>query len=237
MWPTPRACEDEGGVVKNVEYKNGSYSRKNKQGVRHGIKLKDAVHFQNDKKMWPTPRAANPGSRPNGKGGKILAEEVAIAEGVRERGKELYPTPTEHGNYNRKGLTKTSGDGLATAVKKLYPTPIASDYKGVGPLDSKSHKYMLDKKYLCATIQEEEQITGQLNPNWVEWLMGYPTGWTDIKCDMPKAHDGFNEEPVDIPRLVTGIKDRAVRLKGLGNAVMPEIPEIIGKYILEIENA
>jgi len=24
-------------------------------------------------------------------------------------------------------------------------------------------------------------IGGQLNPNWVEWLMGYPTGWTDLK--------------------------------------------------------
>jgi hypothetical protein len=35
---------------------------------------------------WPTPRACNPGSRPNGKGGKVLAEEVAIAEGMKQRG-------------------------------------------------------------------------------------------------------------------------------------------------------
>ena len=43
---------------------------------------------------WPTPRAANPGSRPNGQGGKILEEEVQIAEGFRERGRLLWPTPT-----------------------------------------------------------------------------------------------------------------------------------------------
>src|SRR5574341_1845114 len=36
----------------------------------------------------------------------------------------LWPTQTVHGNHNRKGLSKTSGDGLATAVK-LYPTPTA----------------------------------------------------------------------------------------------------------------
>ena len=22
---------------------------------------------------------------------------------------------------------------------------------------------------------------GQLNPEWVEWLMGWPIGWTDLK--------------------------------------------------------
>ena len=40
-------------------------------------------------KLWPTPRASNPGSRPNGKGGKILSEEVMIEEGLRQRGKKL----------------------------------------------------------------------------------------------------------------------------------------------------
>jgi hypothetical protein len=23
---------------------------------------------------------------------------------------------------------------------------------------------------------------GQLNPNWVEWLMGLPIGWTDLNA-------------------------------------------------------
>jgi hypothetical protein len=22
-------------------------------------------------------------------------------------------------------------------------------------------------------------VTGELNPEWVEWLMGFPAGWTD----------------------------------------------------------
>ena len=42
-WPTPRVADTEGGIVKNVELKNGSYSRINKKGVRFGVKLKDAL--------------------------------------------------------------------------------------------------------------------------------------------------------------------------------------------------
>jgi len=37
-----------------------------------------------------------------------------------------FPTPTVNGNYNRKGASKTSGDGLATAIKH-FPTPTAAD--------------------------------------------------------------------------------------------------------------
>ena len=62
----------------------------------------------------------------------------------------------------------------------MWPTPRQSEYKGVGPLGSKSQEYRLEKGYLDATVQEREQTTGQLNPNWVEWLMGFPPGWTDL---------------------------------------------------------
>ena len=37
----------------------------------------------------------------------------------------------------------------------------------------------------CKDIEEARQMGagngGQLNPQWVEWLMGYPAGWTDLK--------------------------------------------------------
>ena len=40
-----------------------------------------------------------------------------------------WPTPTVKGNDNRAGLSPTSGDGLATAVR-LWPTACATDCKG-----------------------------------------------------------------------------------------------------------
>ena len=63
---------------------------------------------------------------------------------------------------------------------KMWPTPRASEHKGVGPIGSKSHSRMLDKRYLCAVAQQQDGVSGSLNPPWVEWLMGFPIGHTDL---------------------------------------------------------
>jgi len=39
----------------------------------------------------------------------------------------------------------------------------------------------------------------------------------------------------DIPRVTTGEKNRVKKLKALGNSVVPQIPEIIGRLIMEVE--
>ena len=44
------------------------------------------------------------------------------------------------------------------------------------------------------------------------------------------------DEP-NVGRVATGVNDRASRLKGLGNAVVPQIPELIGRAILKAEEA
>ena len=47
MYPTPRASDIEGGIVKNVQIHNGRFYRVNKEGVRWGVKLRDAVYHLN----------------------------------------------------------------------------------------------------------------------------------------------------------------------------------------------
>jgi hypothetical protein len=41
---------------------------------------------------------------------------------------------------------------------------------------------------LCFNVEYQE--TGRLNPTWVEWLMGWPLEWTDLK---PLAMDKCQE--------------------------------------------
>lgn len=92
-----------------------------------------------------------------------------------KRGKDLnqcfkFPTLTEHGNYNRKGLTATSGDGLVTAIKK-YPTLTCQDAKNNG---SKSQMRR-------NSLPLNAAVGGQLNPDWTDWFMGLPIGSSALK--------------------------------------------------------
>lgn len=78
---------------------------------------------------------------------------------------------------------------------------------------------------------------GQLNPDWVEWLMGFPIGWTDIAAEPSPAElqPGWWDAEPNIPRVAVGIKNRVDRLKALGNAVVPYQAYPIFKAIAEIE--
>jgi len=95
-------------------------------------------------------------------------QTITLADQVRHE--RLWPTPTVCGNHNRKGASATSGDGLATAVKK-FPTPTAHNAKeGAHPSEYERN---------CPTLATH--AGGPLNPMWIEWLMGWPLGWTDLK--------------------------------------------------------
>lgn len=63
---------------------------------------------------------------------------------------------------------------------KLFPTPKATDYKGSGPRGSKSAEHDLKKGNLKGAVMYATEKDGQLNPEWVEWLMGFPIGWTEL---------------------------------------------------------
>jgi len=77
---------------------------------------------------------------------------------------------------------------LITAVKqaereKLLPTPNARDWK-----DGKTAGNRKSPGLGVVAHQLDTQTGGQLNPTWVEWLMGWPLGWSELKpLEMDKS--------------------------------------------------
>ena len=101
---------------------------------------------------------------------------------------EFWPTPVHsearQGLQIRRDGKKGTQTSLSTAVL-TWPTPrTAGMCGGTGSWD------LLNKN----TTVEEARLMGagnggQLNPTWVEWLMGWPIGWTDLKpLEMDKSH-------------------------------------------------
>ena len=67
---------------------------------------------------------------------------------------------------------------MSLAVR-LYPTPTTQGMNGGS-----------NSRNAIAKRGEEPYHLGPLNPEWLEWLMGWPIGWTALQ---PLATDKFQE--------------------------------------------
>ena len=143
--------------------------------------------------LWPTPTAVTRPMEGNVRmyRAKIEAGEMTEAEAAAILGKSVWeaqgkvptvwPTPTvdDAKNVNPKPNRRP---GLVSAVNNAkWPTPLAQGGGGSG------HWNKVEKMYLDGQITYEEKMAlqagrgGKLNPMWVEWLMGFPIGWTDLE--------------------------------------------------------
>ncbi len=121
--------------------------------------------------LWPTSQARDHKSGkggPHGWGNSRPLNEVVL----QSPGPGLWNTPKaadvasqgKHRGGGRRGKTKTD---LANQAK-LWPTPHTTCAKGTG-------------EHGTGTENLQTAVNGQLNPVFVEWLMGFPEGWTDLK--------------------------------------------------------
>ena len=115
-----------------------------------------------------------------------------LEHGTCESGYGLLPTLTVSGNYNRKVASRKAGDGLATVVARL-PTLRATDGERGGRGDLLAVVNGRPNKHCrlpTLTVTEPEQLGGTLNPDWCEWFMGWPIGWT---ASEPLETDRFQQ--------------------------------------------
>ena len=186
LWPTPT-------TIDNPQVAGQGKAAGN---PKRGTTLGGAV------RMWPTPKASA--------AGPDLAKLERSTTGISlQTAVTMWPTPTaaegskigSQANYGQKGLsnhpaivgepTRPKGE-KSRKGEKTWPTPTSRDHHGAYRTESlirengKSRAQMLPN----AGKGAETCPGGQLNPTWVEWLMGWPIGWTDLK---PLEMDKFQQ--------------------------------------------
>ncbi len=151
----------------------------------------------NDVPLWPTPSTG--ASLCGGTGNfKTLQRMAAVGIITEEERRQL-----SQGNGG-----KTNPDfvewmmGYEQKFTELLPTPRASDYKGAAlnrywmpssqiiHVERESRPRGRYRSQLCELIEVSPWgKIGPMNPAWVEWLMGFPIGWTDLSAsEMPSCH-------------------------------------------------
>ena len=173
------------------------------------------------------------------------------------------PTPTAHAA--KPVCMEKARDGLNYAVERgktkshLYPTVGTQTMGGcsgsfaklkeleeIGRQTPEERRAM--SSHLTGGKDPDTSNCGMLNPDWVEWLMGWPIWWTDVnfrnadggQCVMPWLD--LADDPAEWPtplmqRITTRKTHRVHRIETLGNGQVPlcaAVAFIYGRAILRV---
>ena len=112
-------------------------------------------------------------------------EQQTLAQTIKETESGFWATPTtmdslppksekalmREATVARPGRSKPANLRDQVSNQHMWPTPTAHNSKeGAYPAE-----------YTRKTPTLATHAGGKLNPQWVEWLMGWPIGWTDLK--------------------------------------------------------
>ena len=80
---------------------------------------------------------------------------------------------------------------LSLSAAVFYLTPVASDGFRSTLKPSAFDPMKKDGNLSAQIISQERPVseTAALNPDWVEWLMGFPKGWTDVSSGPPNRKE------------------------------------------------
>lgn len=137
--------------------------------------------FENEYLLLPTPRASDGdhgGPNQRDSNGKPGLSSIA----------HTWPTPRANDSEKRGNIANDRRNGLPAAVR-LWPTPKSRDWRSGGTdptkiqarIDKRRNRGVIDLPDAVTLQANRDLPTGQLNPEWVEWLMGFPIGWTDLE--------------------------------------------------------
>lgn len=256
-WPTPRAGGSRSGLdggsnSRKAARKRGHYipnsvsawptpTANDYKGSGRNGELRDRLDYAVERgatksHTYPTPTLGDNHYR---KGGDTQASKCLGAMAVRGE-LSAYPTPCarDHHAGGPGNLDPKNGHmvSLSTLIEKSHQFPTIGT-KTMGGCSGSQHK-LEELERIGALRTDERRVLqsgnggvancGWLNPDWIEWLMNWPQGWTDPDAtelvwllpeydpaDLAPDADGY------VPR-ITGRKEyRIKRVETLGNGQFP----------------
>ena len=147
-----------------------------------------------DKVRWPSPRNRMTGAvTPNQSTDKFNNLESVMA-------RRTWPTPSNSmmtvGDMEQARYSGNDPDRPSyKEANRIWPTPQQRDYRSLDLPGSGNRERKEQKGW---TIDLPSQVGGQLNPDWVELLMGWPKNWTCLNpismIEFDKWLMGFQNE-------------------------------------------
>ena len=140
--------------------------------------------------LLPTPTAQQYGTSQNGKRKDGTTYKQAGKPSLQTMARHnLWPTATARdwrsGKTSEKTMNRNSRplNEVVVSEEKMWPTPMAHEAR-LGYQDRSRGKKGTQESLTTKVINNlggRKSVSGQLNPAWVEWLMGFPIGWTESK--------------------------------------------------------
>ena len=180
LYPTPVVSDHLHNQSESIENWKKRAAEKKKQGINLHFALRHHVQ------MYPTPTASDM------EGG--AAKDVQIENGhfFRQNKKgvrwgvklrdaiEMYPTPRASATMTEDMETIAKRNKYNSKLEEkiaieMYHTPTTNDAKNLTFPESQRNR-----SSIIGDMMKDNKPGGKLNPNFVEFLMGYPMNWTKI---------------------------------------------------------
>ena len=163
LWPTPtHQTAGTGPMIKTLVTKEGTPAKKGERAYNPKTGKHVQLTLNRAVSLWPTPTTKGYGHASMGQTmifrKKVEAGEMTEQQAEQMLGCTLRPPRMEKWNYPK---------------KEMFPTPSANE-------DAAGRPGGKMQKMLGNHPSVRDQSSGTLNPTWVEWLMGYPIGYTDL---------------------------------------------------------
>jgi hypothetical protein len=178
-WKTSQLCLHGGLIEFSETWPKAGMMRNGSAYVRPTLERRTDG---NGCSLWPTPTQADSDGRTiRMKSTDPLFKETGRHALSLDRAVQRWPTPrASDAERGGRGELLHIAKGATTPMGPLWPTPMASDAVKWSNQSKAEREAKGQMVRLPTAVSPQGGAGGQLNPMFVEWLMGFPANWTEV---------------------------------------------------------